>query len=121
MYLITSSDFRPYLTDHFDPEIDFGKGMIVFDLECSCYTLDGDTWVGLDKYESVVYSFTPAQIVRQKYPKAWSQGHPVIDPKLYTINSGKYESKLAYPSLGKQIGKGKTLKQAWKNAAQGCR
>ena len=49
-YLLTSADFRPYLSDTFDPEIDFGKGMIVFDLTANCYTTDGCTWVGLEKY-----------------------------------------------------------------------
>lgn len=63
---------------------------------------------------------TPMQIVRKKYPKAWSQGHPIINPQVFTIRSGKYDHKSAYPSFGDVIGRGKTLKQAWKNAAQAC-
>ena len=63
------------------------------------------------------------QIVRKKYPKAWSQKHNGI----YSIYTGQdkdpkdvpYRPNWATPH-GWKIGEGNKLKQAWQNAAQAC-
>ena len=66
---------------------------------------------------------TPSQIVRKKYPKAWSQKHNDI----YSIYTGQdkdpndvpYRPNWATPH-GWKIGEGHNIKQAWQNAAKAC-
>lgn len=66
---------------------------------------------------------TPSEIVKKKYPKAWSQEHNGI----YSIYTGQdkdpkdapYRPNWATPH-GWKIGEGQTRKQAWQNAAQAC-
>lgn len=42
-YLITGLD-EPFFTERFDPENDWEKGVVVFDLKYSQYMDDGNYW-----------------------------------------------------------------------------
>lgn len=46
-YLVTTENYAPFLTDHFEPEHHFNKGygMVVYDLSISKYTTDGINWL----------------------------------------------------------------------------
>ncbi len=46
-YLVTSTEFEPFLTKWFDPDNNFVLGMVVYDLYNFTYTKDGTTWIPL--------------------------------------------------------------------------
>lgn len=43
-YLVTSTNFLPFLTHWFDAENNFSEGMTVYNLIVKTYTTDGINW-----------------------------------------------------------------------------